>query len=161
MTGAEYYGEFESIDYTEYYEWIKAVKEDFRKFKSYILVNYEENENFNKLLESVENNIDNTRPYDKNGPDGIFVGQNYSIISYPVYFDEVSEIWQSEEVIISRDYKLFIFINNPKHKEKEITLFELENGKIIEEKLPYVLTMCWSDESTDKNIKNLRDLRNQ
>lgn len=154
MAIAVYYGENESIDYTEYYEWIKAIKEDFRKFKSYFLVNYDANENFNKLIEFVEDNIDNQRPYDKGHVDGIFVGQNYSIISYPAYFDEKCDIWQSNFVIISRDYRLFVFDDGKKYN-----VFELKHGKIIEEEIPAIIKYCWDDKTADDNISSIRDLR--
>lgn len=157
MSVAVYYGDLEfgePIDYTKYYEWIETVKEDFRKFKSYILVNYEVNENFNKLIEFVEKNIDNKRPYDEGHVDGIFVGQNYSIISYPAYFDEKCDQWQSNFVIISRDYRLFVFCD-----DKKYNIFELKNGKIIEEELPAIIKYCWDDKTADDNICCIRNLR--
>ncbi len=116
MVVASYYGghlDDPEIDYTNWNEWLLAIKEDIRKFIDYRLCDISNSEKLIKELQEVSKNLSNTCPLGINylRDFRINIGEDYSIIEYPVYDHELDR-YNCSYAIISRDYREFIFVNS-------------------------------------------------
>ena len=142
-------------DYTNWYEWIAAIKEDFRKFIDYKLVSIDNSKNLIKELKKVSNNLLNTCPLGLNylREFKISIGEFFTIIEYPV-FDSKLNRYNCGCAIISRDYKHFIFVDNEDSAPK-VSVYEVD-GVVHEEKITQGIDLTWNEYSIENNLDILR-----
>lgn len=158
MVVASYYGgntENPEIDYTNWNEWVHAIREDFRKFIDYRLNNIDNSDKLVKKLKSVSKNLSNTCPLGQNylREFNFIVGEDYSIIEYPIYDREIDR-YNMAYAIISRDYKRFIFVDSI-NSAPSVTLYEIDK-KVTEEKFIPGIDLVWGESCIEENLKYLR-----
>lgn len=158
MVVATYHGgntDNEEINYTNWNEWIAAIREDFRKFIEYRLNDIDNSKNLIKHLRSVSKNLSNTCPLgiDYLGIFKIDIGEFYTIIEYPVYDGKFNR-YNCAHAIISRDYRDFVFVDNV-NSSPTITHYEVSE-KVLEEEFVPGIDLIWSEENLEDNLEYLR-----
>ena len=104
-----YYGSKNSFDSTCYFEWMNAIKHDFKRFTKYILCGRcpmleEKLDYIGKLIVKSYDFGESEENYSQ-----FRMTRDYLVFDYPL-LDE-NGLYYFNVVIISRDYKTFFFIN--------------------------------------------------
>lgn len=158
MVVAKYYGgdrENSLIDYTLWYEWMMAIKDDFRRFIDYRLSDIPHSENLIKELKKASKNLLNTCPLGLTylREFNIDKGDKYTIVEYPV-FDKRLNRYNCSYVIISCDYKEFIFIDS-ENSAPSVKVYKVD-GIVEEERIIPGIDLEWSECLINHNLDYLR-----
>ena len=142
-------------DYTDWFEWVDAIKEDFRKFIDYKLVDVENSKNLIKELKNASRGLLNKCPYRINHTYtfNIDVGDTYTIFEYPVIDFELNR-YNCNYVIISRDYREFIFVDN-EDSAPLVKVYKVD-GIVSEEKIIPGIDLEWDEYLIEHNLDYLR-----
>lgn len=122
-----YFGSGDDEDSTSWFEWMEAIKQDFKTFINNFL--YDSSPKLKEKLESISKLIG--EEYDFGIQDACCEMQmknNYLVFDYPL-FDEQEDEYYFNFVIINKNYKEFYFIDtfNVYH---DVEIFILEDGKV-------------------------------
>lgn len=156
-----YYGQGNSSydDTEEYFNFQEVFRSDLKRFLTYYIHGYQDNEKLTQELKNVEEDAFRRREYNLNFCSTIEVSQEYLSFRYPTYDDGNTYTI----VYISRDYRRFYFIeeNYPENVIDFIKIYELNDNRIVTTNMGPIsmdkfMINRYSDEAFNKCMQKIK-----